>query len=136
MTSFFQMCRTTVQVLHGKNMPIIGEISIKLEPFANGILQSVLKVRSKLIVRHRENFWAFTGPRIDCGLILLISNMIIRRSFTGPTQLLSAHVRGPVSFAVSALWPSDTIWRHGSVSTLAQVMACCLTTSSHYLNQC
>ena len=26
--------------------------------------------------------------------------------------------------------------RHGSGSTLAQVMACCLTARSHYLNQC
>ena len=52
--------------------------------------------------RHSENFWAFTGPRIDFGLILLISNMIIHMSFTGPTHLLSSNVRGPVSFAVSA----------------------------------
>ena len=28
----------------------------------------------------------------------------------------------------NSLWPSDTIWRHRSMSTLAQVMACCLTT--------
>ena len=34
------------------------------------------------------------------------------------------------------LWPCDAIWRHGSGSTLAQVMACCLTAPSHYLNQC
>ena len=32
--------------------------------------------------------------------------------------------------------PSDAIWRHRSGSTLAQVMACCLTAPSHYLNQC
>ena len=31
---------------------------------------------------------------------------------------------------------SDVIWRQGSGSTLAQVMACCLTAPSHYLNQC
>ena len=37
---------------------------------------------------------------------------------------------------VNSLWPSDIIWRKGSRSTLAQVMACCLTTPSHYLNQC
>ena len=37
---------------------------------------------------------------------------------------------------LNSLWPSDTIWRHKSGSTLAQVMACCLTTPSHYLNQC
>ena len=36
----------------------------------------------------------------------------------------------------NSLWPSDDIWRHKSESTLAQVMACCLTAPSHYLNQC
>ena len=36
----------------------------------------------------------------------------------------------------NSLWPSDAIWQHGTRSTLAQVMACCLTTPSHYLNQC
>ena len=37
---------------------------------------------------------------------------------------------------LNSLWPSDATWRHGSGSTLAQVMACCLTAPSHYLNQC
>ena len=37
---------------------------------------------------------------------------------------------------VNSLWPSDTIWRQRSGSTLAQVMACCLMAPSHYLNQC
>ena len=32
--------------------------------------------------------------------------------------------------------PSDAIWRQRSGSTLAQVMAWCLTAPSHYLNQC
>ena len=36
----------------------------------------------------------------------------------------------------NSLWPSDAIWRQRSGSTLAQVMACCLTAPSHYLNQC
>ena len=36
----------------------------------------------------------------------------------------------------NTLWPSDAIWRQRSWSTLAQVMACCLMTVSHYLNQC
>ena len=38
--------------------------------------------------------------------------------------------------SVNSLWPSDTIWRQRSGSTLAQVMACCLMAPSHYLNQC
>ena len=37
---------------------------------------------------------------------------------------------------LNSLWPSYAIWRHRSESTLAEVMACCLTTPSHYLNQC
>ena len=36
----------------------------------------------------------------------------------------------------NSLWPSDAIWRQRSGSTLAQVMAWCLTAPSHYLNQC
>ena len=36
---------------------------------------------------------------------------------------------------INPLRHSDTIWQHRSGSTLAQVMACCLTASSHYLNQ-
>ena len=36
----------------------------------------------------------------------------------------------------NSLWPCDTKWQHRSGSTLAQVMACCLTAPSHYLNQC
>ena len=35
----------------------------------------------------------------------------------------------------NSLWPSDSIWWHSSGSTLAQVMACCLTAPSHYLSQ-
>ena len=34
------------------------------------------------------------------------------------------------------LWPSDAIWWHRFGSTLAQVMACCLSVPSHYWNQC
>ena len=35
-----------------------------------------------------------------------------------------------------SLWPSDAIWSHRFKSTLARVMACCLTAPSHYLYQC
>ena len=36
----------------------------------------------------------------------------------------------------NSIWPSDAIWHHRAWSTLVQVMACCLTAPSHYLNQC
>ena len=37
---------------------------------------------------------------------------------------------------INSLWSSDAICWHLSRSTMAQVMACCLTAPSHYLNQC
>ena len=37
---------------------------------------------------------------------------------------------------VQSFWLSDNTWRYRSGSTLAQVMACCLTAPSHYLNEC
>ena len=40
-----------------------------------------------------------------------------------------------IPLMVNSLWPNDAIWQHRSRSTLAQVMACCLTAPSHYLNQ-
>ena len=40
------------------------------------------------------------------------------------------------SFVTSDSWPSDAIWWHRSRLSLAQVMACCLTAPSHYLDQC
>ena len=36
--------------------------------------------------------------------------------------------------AFDTLWPSDTVWWHGSGSAWVQVMACCLMAPSHYLN--
>ena len=40
------------------------------------------------------------------------------------------------SMAISSLWLSDAIWWHRSWSILVQVMACCLTAPSLYVNQC
>ena len=34
------------------------------------------------------------------------------------------------------LWPGGATWYHEYWSTLVQVIACCLQTASHYLNQC
>ena len=37
---------------------------------------------------------------------------------------------------INPLWSGDTIWRHRSGSTSAQVVPCCMVVPSHYLNQC
>ena len=37
---------------------------------------------------------------------------------------------------INSFWPSDAIWWQRPGSTLAQVIACCLTEPSHHLNQC
>ena len=50
----------------------------------------------------------------------------------GVTQLSQCHDNVD---SLNTLWHIDVIWLQGSRSTLAQVMACCLTASSHYLDQ-
>ena len=45
-----------------------------------------------------------------------------------PSIVLSAMI-------IDWLWPSDAIWRHRYGSTLYQVVACCLTVPSHYMNK-
>ena len=37
--------------------------------------------------------------------------------------------------SINSLWPTDAIFRHRSMSTLAQIMVCRLTAPNHYLNQ-
>ena len=44
---------------------------------------------------------------------------------------------GNYNIPIHSLWASsDIMWWHRPGSTLAQVMTCCLTAPSHYLNQC
>ena len=50
--------------------------------------------------------------------------------------VLHAEYEATLLFFFNSLWPSDVIWGHRYWSILAQVMACCLTAPSHYLNQC
>ena len=71
-------------------------------------LQYLSKASIRMVYRRHKNFWAFTRARIIFGLILLIWNMIIHRSFTGPTHLLLGNVWGPVSFAVCGF--TSVIW--------------------------
>ena len=58
-----------------------------------------------------------------------------KRGFTLESASLYNSVASLCAF-INSLCPSDTIWRQRSGSTLAQIMACCLTAPSHYLNQC
>ena len=53
-----------------------------------------------------------------------------------PNYKLKITAAPPKVQGVNSLGPSDAIWRQRSGSTLARVMACCLTAPSHYLNQC
>ena len=71
----------------------------------------------------------------------LVQIMAWRRSGDNPLsepvmESLLAHICVTRPQWVNSLWSSDVIWRQRSWSTLAQVMACCLTAPSHYLNQC
>ena len=63
---------------------------------------------------------------------------MISTNFIQTNSALSVLVKPhkPLYPVVNSLWPSGVTWRHRTGSTLARVMACCLTAPSHYLNQC
>ena len=70
------------------------------------------------------------------------SNLCITGKFAScPPDHPGRHSGSPGWFIGRIWWPGDRIcaalmWGHRSGSTLARVMACCLTAPSHYLNQC
>ena len=69
---------------------------------------SLLEAPYLIELQTSQQLLAFNaGLRRDLGLIVLILNMIILKSFTGPTHFLSANVGGPVSFAVSGAAPMN-----------------------------
>ena len=67
----------------------------------------------------------------SCYIILFLLCYIIFGDAGAYTVIHSFHIR-----AINSLGPSDAIWRWRSWATLVQIMACCLTAPSHYLNQC
>ena len=94
--------------------------------------------------------WRLKSPALDSCLLnsflrLITKTLSILRitgllwwKYTGdrgiPTQ--SVMLKRFPCYDVNSIWPSDGICRDIYGSTLAQVMACCLTAPSHYLNQC
>ena len=67
-------------------------------------------------------------------LLMIWQDLWIRLYLT--SYSMGAHCSQYNQNQINSLWPGDAPWRHGTRSTLAQVMACCLTAPSHYLNQC
>ena len=64
-------------------------------------------------------------------------NFFVKLVFCNFLDTTPSHAVDKLSYPwFNSLWPNDAILRHRSGSTLAQVMACCLTAPSHYLNQC
>ena len=100
------------------------------------MLAYILKVsmsQCRLYMNYKTNFlkihlpdWQLSLPfavkKLDIYMILLAYIMAVKQK--------------EYQSAVNSLRPSEAIWRHRSGPTLVQVMACCLTAPSHYLNQC
>ena len=70
-------------------------------------------------------------PKFNDAAVLVWNGYVISSH-----TLLSVWVLIHAALKVNSLRPSDAIWRQRTGSTLAKVMTCCLTTPSHYLNQC
>ena len=84
------------------------------------------------------------NSKLDLKLPFSLSKNKLYQSLQNLAFMLSRHGKkwgDMMTLAISIIntlelsfWPCDTIWRHRFGSTLAQVMAVCLTAPSHYLN--
>ena len=79
--------------------------------------------------------------QLSLNMFLLLFTMLCK-TLNGCTLILLSHFYFilPVCYCdlsnINSMFPGVVIWWHRSGSTLARVMACCLTAPSHYLNQC
>ena len=103
--------------------------------FVRGIYQwHVISSHKGPVTPKMFPFDDFTMEYSGTSMILLLVPGYIRKYLTFVPNNSKQHVSS--QWTVNSLWPIDVIWRQGTRTTLAQVMACCLMAPSHYLNQC
>ena len=103
-------------------------------------------VSKSIIVSTTSAFWPIFAWHNAIGILNSVYNMTLWTA--APVSLWVNDNARPVCHIwnlcrlieiyifLNSLRPSDAIWRQWFWTTLAQVMACCLTAPSHYLNQC
>ena len=104
-----------------------SNIFIQANAFENVIWKMVAYLCCPQCVKHRNgiercsnaNFSSLVAQKVSLWYLVVLL-MITQLA---PWQLFNS------------LWPSNARWRQRSGLTLAQVMACCLTAPSNYLNQ-
>ena len=108
----------------------------------------------RILLRHNEHFisvhlWNRLSTFIPKHFLQNLKNPLVAkltiygRTLGGPVDSCVAFGDRATVFQqhctsaqFNSLWPSDTIKRLKFRTTFAQIMACCLARSSHYLNQC
>ena len=74
---------------------------------------------------------------VACCHVIHFTNVIVQQTSNLFLSNISLQINSTQrALFLNSLRPGDAIWRYRSWSILAQVMACCLTTPSNYLNQC
>ena len=112
-------------------------------------MTTILWQPPKLLVRRKLASWQLLGFSISHTIphIMLNNHGIIYPQYTKrPVEHVTVHkklkTKEPINtieyiaMVINSLSHRDATWRQRSGSTSAQVMACCLTAPSHFLNQC
>ena len=86
-------------------------------------LNGILTKMSASNVGRISSFWFCNNPQI------------YSRGSRIPVVIINEFYHILAESQVNSLRPSDAKWRQRSWTKLVQVMACCLTAPSHYLNQ-
>ena len=127
--STWNVFKVPLKLVWVQNIHVHKKICFNIE--YNNALYGVSCKRLQL----RLNMFAFTSMNRKILILQIWNKMLI---FFTDSMIFRFRFSNKFSHRVfiNTVWPSDVIWRHRSESTLAQVVACCLTAPSHYLNQC
>ena len=117
--------RYGVSFVHSKSWLMMNTLRLRQSGchFADNILK---------YISLNENFRILNADSLKYVPYDLIDNVaaLMQKRYNSSVLAYELH---PLS--VNLLWPNDAIWWQKTESSLAQVMACCLTAPSHYLNQ-
>ena len=97
----------------------------------------IMKFCSRAWIQWKKNPENYGAKKCFIYKDIIVDSFKIQQTMTQKRNLYQQHqARTALNQSINALRPSDAIWRQGSGSTLAQVMACCLMAPSHHPNQC
>ena len=116
-----------------------GDVRLLMEDIAElkpAVFPTVPRLLNRVYDKVSFLYTVYVCPADRWPPVPAIEPSSISSPVSGACVICSFIISGCAQPGFNSLLPSDSIWRQGSGSPLAQVTFCCLMAPTHYLNQC